>query len=58
MKLDKLHTQVPIIMPIFAVVAAAYLVIGPIVDDPAIEFLYAFLGIVAGLLVYFPFVHY
>ena len=33
-----------------------YLVIGPIIEDPKIELLYAFLFIVGGLLFYFPLV--
>ena len=33
-----------------------YLVIGPIIEDPKIELLYAFLFIVGGLVFYFPLV--
>lgn len=35
-----------------------YLVIGPIIDKPQIEYLYAVLFILAGLIFYIPFVKY
>ena len=35
---------------------AVYLVVAPIVESPKIEFLYAFLFVLSGLLFYFPFV--
>lgn len=50
--------QVPIVLPIFVLIVAVFLVIAPIVDNPRIEFLYAFIFIVAGLIFYFPFVHF
>lgn len=37
---------------------AIYLVIGPIIESPQIELLYAFLFIIGGLLFYFPFVYF
>ncbi|CAG2199712.1 unnamed protein product [Mytilus edulis] len=48
--------KIPIIIPIVFVLIACYLVIGPIVQDPKIEFLYAFLFVIGGLLFYIPFV--
>ncbi|XP_030830924.1 b(0,+)-type amino acid transporter 1 isoform X2 [Strongylocentrotus purpuratus] len=50
--------KVPIICPIIFVVASVYLVVAPIINEPLIEFLYAFLFIVAGLIFYFPFIKY
>ena len=37
---------------------SVYLVIGPIVDDPKLEYLYAMAFMVAGAVVYIPFVHF
>lgn len=39
-------------------VISAYLVIGRIVEDPQIEYIYALLFIIAGLFFYVPFVYY
>ena len=39
-------------------IISVYLVIGPIVDNPKIEYLYATLFILAGFLLYVPFVYY
>ncbi|GAB0092976.1 b(0,+)-type amino acid transporter 1 [Sergentomyia squamirostris] len=50
--------KVPIIIPLLVLVISAYLVVGPIIDKPQIEYLYAFGFILAGLIVYVPFVHY
>ncbi|XP_063951582.1 b(0,+)-type amino acid transporter 1-like [Lytechinus pictus] len=50
--------RVPIICPIIFVIASVYLVIAPIINEPLIEFLYAFLFIIAGLIFYFPFIKY
>ena len=40
------------------VLCSCYLVIAPILEDPALEFLYAALFLIAGSLLYFPFVKY
>lgn len=48
--------KVFILIPVIFVIVSIYLVIGPIIDDPQIELLYAFLFIVGGLVFYFPFV--
>ncbi|XP_071511176.1 b(0,+)-type amino acid transporter 1-like [Diadema antillarum] len=50
--------KVPIICPIIFVFASVYLVVAPIINEPLIEFLYAFLFILAGLVFYFPFIKY
>lgn len=50
--------KVPIIIPIIVVIASIYLVVAPIIDDPQVEFLYAAMFILAGLIFYFPFVHF
>ncbi|XP_033625641.1 b(0,+)-type amino acid transporter 1-like isoform X1 [Asterias rubens] len=50
--------KVPILIPIIVLIASVYLVIAPIIDEPALEYLFAFLFILAGLLFYVPFVHY
>ncbi|CRK89346.1 CLUMA_CG003105, isoform A [Clunio marinus] len=50
--------KVPIIIPVIVLVISAYLVIGPIIDKPQLEYLYTILFILCGLVVYVPFVHY
>lgn len=48
--------QVPIIIPVVVLVISAYLVVGPIIDKPQIEYLYTVLFILCGLVMYLPFV--
>uniref|UniRef100_A0A1A9UUZ9 b(0,+)-type amino acid transporter 1 n=1 Tax=Glossina austeni TaxID=7395 RepID=A0A1A9UUZ9_GLOAU len=48
--------KVPIIIPIVVLVISLYLVVAPIIDTPRIEYLYACLFILAGLIFYIPFV--
>ncbi|KAL1131952.1 hypothetical protein AAG570_011563 [Ranatra chinensis] len=50
--------KVPIIIPILVLGISVYLILAPIIDQPQKEYLYALFFIVAGLLVYFPSVHY
>ncbi|XP_063600211.1 b(0,+)-type amino acid transporter 1-like [Penaeus indicus] len=50
--------KVPIIIPVIVLVISIYLVVGPIIDSPQIEYLYASLFILAGLVFYFPFVYF
>ncbi|KAK0132550.1 b(0,+)-type amino acid transporter 1 [Merluccius polli] len=50
--------KVPIIIPILVLMAAIFLVLAPIIDDPQIEYLYVTLFIFSGVLVYVPFIHY
>jgi len=49
---------VPIVIPIFVMLASAYLVIAPIIYDPKIQYVYALLFILAGLIFYVPFVYF
>ena len=53
-----LSTKVPLIIPILVMVISGYLVAAPIIEKPQIEYLYAVLFILAGLIFYVPFVHY
>lgn len=55
---DILHLQVPIVIPIIVLVAAVYLVVAPIIDQPQIEILYIVLFIFSGIILYFPLVHF
>ncbi|XP_069113110.1 b(0,+)-type amino acid transporter 1-like [Argopecten irradians] len=50
--------KVALPIPILFVLMSIYLVIGPIIQSPQIEFLYAFLFIVGGLIFYIPLVHF
>lgn len=50
--------KVPLIIPVVVLVISVYLIIAPIIDEPQIEYLYAALFIVAGLIFYVPFVYY
>lgn len=50
--------RVPIILPILVLIAAIFLVLAPIIDDPQIEYLYVALFILSGVIVYVPFIHY
>ncbi|KAL5022204.1 hypothetical protein ScPMuIL_001359 [Solemya velum] len=48
--------KVPIVLPIIFLLCSIYLVVAPIIEDPRLEFLYAFLFMVGGLVLYFPLV--
>ncbi|XP_052229246.1 b(0,+)-type amino acid transporter 1-like isoform X1 [Dreissena polymorpha] len=50
--------RVPIVIPIIFLLCAIYLVIAPIVENPQIQFLYASIFIVGGLIFYVPLVHF
>lgn len=50
--------QVPIIIPVVVLVISLYLIVAPIIDVPQIEYLYAALFMVGGLVFYFPLVYY
>ncbi|XP_062583996.1 b(0,+)-type amino acid transporter 1-like [Saccostrea cucullata] len=47
-----------ILFPVIFLLCSLYLVVAPIIQDPRLEFLYAFLFIVGGLLLYIPLVHF
>ncbi|XP_008547334.1 b(0,+)-type amino acid transporter 1 isoform X2 [Microplitis demolitor] len=48
----------PLVIPIFVLGISMYLIVGPIIDKPQIEYLYAAGFIAAGMLFYLPFVKY
>ena len=50
--------KVPIVLPIIVLIIAVYLVFAPIIDSPKVEYLYALIFILLGLVFYFPFVYY
>ncbi|XP_030575463.1 b(0,+)-type amino acid transporter 1-like [Archocentrus centrarchus] len=50
--------KVPIILPILVLIAAIFLVLAPIIDNPQIEYLYVASFILSGVIVYIPFIHY
>ena len=50
--------QVPIVIPFIVLVVSLFLVVAPIIDQPRIEYLYAFLFIIGGLIFYVPFIHF
>ncbi|KAG4076090.1 hypothetical protein HA402_011436 [Bradysia odoriphaga] len=50
--------KVPIIIPYVVLIISIYLVVGPIIDKPQIEYLYAVIFILTGLIFYIPFVKY
>uniref|UniRef100_A0A8B9CQ11 b(0,+)-type amino acid transporter 1 n=1 Tax=Anser brachyrhynchus TaxID=132585 RepID=A0A8B9CQ11_9AVES len=52
------RATVPIIIPIIVLMAAVYLVLAPIIDQPQIEFLYIVLFIFSGVILYFPLVRF
>ncbi|XP_064598981.1 b(0,+)-type amino acid transporter 1-like [Liolophura sinensis] len=49
--------KVPVVVPVLVVIASVYLIIAPIIQNPQIEFLYAFLFVISGLIFYVPFVY-
>ena len=50
--------QVPLALPVFVMCAAVFLVVVPIALEPQLEFLWATLVMLAGLIFYVPFVHF
>ncbi|KAK2854246.1 hypothetical protein Q5P01_006907 [Channa striata] len=49
--------KVPIVIPGLMVLVSCYLVLAPIIDKPEVEYLYCASLLLAGLLLYIPFVH-
>ncbi|MCI4382452.1 hypothetical protein PGIGA_G00015130 [Pangasianodon gigas] len=49
---------VPIFIPIVVLLAAVFLVLAPIIDNPQLEYLYVTLFILSGALIYIPFIHF
>ncbi|XP_028293398.1 b(0,+)-type amino acid transporter 1 [Gouania willdenowi] len=50
--------KVPILLPILVLIAAVFLVLAPIIDNPQIEYLYVTIFILSGVIIYIPFIHY
>lgn len=48
--------RVPTFIPVLVLLVSAYLVVAPIIQNPRIEFLYATIFILSGLVFYLPFV--
>ncbi|XP_030622258.1 b(0,+)-type amino acid transporter 1 [Chanos chanos] len=49
--------KVPLIIPALVVIVSCYLVLAPIIDQPAWEYLYCAIFMFSGLLLYYPFVY-
>nr|XP_020823133.1 b(0,+)-type amino acid transporter 1-like isoform X3 [Phascolarctos cinereus] len=50
--------KVPIIIPVIVLLASIYLILAPIIDQPQMEFLYVFLFMLSGIVVYFPIIYF
>lgn len=50
--------QVPIFIPILVTLISVFLVLAPIISQPAWEYLYCVLFMLSGIIFYFLFVHY
>jgi len=50
--------KVPLILPIFTLLVAGFLVLMPIISSPSLKYLFALGFIGLGVLVYIPFVYY
>ncbi|XP_022690796.1 b(0,+)-type amino acid transporter 1-like isoform X2 [Varroa jacobsoni] len=50
--------KVPICIPVLVCIVAVYLVVAPIVMNPQMEYVYASVFILSGILFYVPFVHF
>ncbi|XP_041454136.1 b(0,+)-type amino acid transporter 1-like [Lytechinus variegatus] len=46
------------IVAVFLLIASIYFIIAPIINDPALEFLFAAIFMVGGLIFWIPFIHY
>ncbi|CAL1538495.1 unnamed protein product [Lymnaea stagnalis] len=49
--------KVPLPVPIIVLLASIYLVIAPIIQNPGVQFLYAVIFILAGFIIYVPFIY-
>lgn len=62
LKIKKPHLprpyKVPIVLPVLVLIAAVFLVLAPIIDQPQIQYLYVTLFIFSSVLVYIPFIHF
>lgn len=50
--------QVPLIIPIITAIFGCYIVVAPLVSNPAAEYLYALISFFIGFLVYIPLVYF
>lgn len=50
--------QVPLFIPIIVILVSLFLILAPIISEPAWEYLYCVLFILSGLIFYFLFVYY
>ena len=50
--------QVPLIIPNIVIIVGSYLIVAPIVTDPAIEYVYILAVFLVGFVVYVPFVYF
>ncbi|XP_004636883.3 b(0,+)-type amino acid transporter 1 [Octodon degus] len=57
-KHHKRPIKVPIFIPILVILISVFLVLAPIITDPAWEYLYCVVFILSGLIFYFLFIHY
>ncbi|KAK3101335.1 hypothetical protein FSP39_002815 [Pinctada imbricata] len=55
-KSERLY-KVPLFIPILTVIISAYLVLAPIIREPKVQFIYAVMFILSGLLIYFPLIY-
>ena len=53
---DLSGSQVPFWVPILATFAAIFMILAPVIYDPKLEYLYAFVLLALGLVVYFVFI--
>lgn len=58
LEIEKHTIQVPLVVPIVVAIIGCYLVVAPIITDPAIEYLYTVGALLIGFVVYIPFVYY
>jgi L-type amino acid transporter 9 len=50
--------KVPLVIPILVILMSVFLIVAPIISEPAWEYLYCVVFIFSGLIFYFLFVHY
>lgn len=50
--------KVPLIIPIFTLFVAIFLIVTPVINDPSLKYLFAMCFILSGVAVYTPFVYY
>lgn len=53
-----LINKVPLVIPICVVIVAMYFVLGPLIQDPRLEYVISGSILLFGIVIYFIFVHY